>query len=55
MLLNEPYLISKEQLAFYRENGCIKLKNVLSAEDLAYYGEEITRKTIELNTLDIPM
>ena len=55
MLLNEPYLISKEQLAFYRENGCIKLKNVLSAEDLAYYGEEITRKTKELNTLDIPM
>lgn len=47
--IDSPYPISQEHIRFYREHGYIKLKNVLSAETLAYYGGEITRKVLELN------
>ena len=53
--LDSPYPLSGEQVAFYRENGFIKLKGVFSAEALARYGREITQKVHELNTLHLPM
>lgn len=41
--LDTPYELSDDQISFYRENGYIKLKQVLSAETLADYGAELTR------------
>jgi ectoine hydroxylase-related dioxygenase (phytanoyl-CoA dioxygenase family) len=53
--LDTPYSLTAEQIQFFRTNGYIKLKNVLPADVLAYYGDEITRKVKELNTLHLPM
>ncbi len=53
--LNQPYSLSREDIDYFRENGFIKLKNVLSPEILKYYGKEITRKVLELNTMDLPI
>ncbi|MCZ7644265.1 MAG: phytanoyl-CoA dioxygenase family protein [Planctomycetota bacterium] len=53
--LETPYTLDSEKLAFFREHGYVKLKNVFSAEVLAHYGREITRKTLELNRNTLPM
>lgn len=53
--LDEAYTLSPEAIAFYQENGYIKLKDVLSAEVLAYYGDIITEQVFRLNTLTKPM
>jgi ectoine hydroxylase-related dioxygenase (phytanoyl-CoA dioxygenase family) len=53
--LDTPYPLTREQIASYRCNGFIKLKQVLSPETLALYGREITRLTVELNTQDKPL
>ncbi|WP_460671165.1 phytanoyl-CoA dioxygenase family protein [Larkinella ripae] len=49
--LNEEYAVSPEAIAFYRKNGYVKLKNVLSPEVLQYYGDVITDLVFKLNTL----
>lgn len=49
--LDEEYTVSPEAIAFYRENGYVKLKNVLSPEVLHYYGDIITGLVLKLNTL----
>lgn len=57
-LLNELdtyYTVSPEAIAFYRQNGYVKLKHILSPEALAYYGDIITDLVIRLNTLIKPM
>jgi ectoine hydroxylase-related dioxygenase (phytanoyl-CoA dioxygenase family) len=53
--LTHPYSLSAAQIQQYREDGYIKLKHVLSAETLAYYGLEITRKVKELNSQHLPL
>jgi ectoine hydroxylase-related dioxygenase (phytanoyl-CoA dioxygenase family) len=53
--LNAAYSISPEQIRYYREKGFVKLKDVLSAEVLAYYGEIITDWVFKLNKLTKPM
>jgi ectoine hydroxylase-related dioxygenase (phytanoyl-CoA dioxygenase family) len=53
--LNQPYQLSPENISFYREKGYIKLKNVLSPEVIAYYGELITDLVFKLNKLTKPM
>ncbi len=53
--LDSPYLITPDTIAFYRHNGYVKLKNVLSADVLMHYGKIITDLVIRLNTLDKPM
>ena len=53
--LHAHYPLGADQIASYRENGFIKLKNVLSAETIRQYAPEITRKVHELNTLHLPM
>ncbi|AUD05029.1 phytanoyl-CoA dioxygenase family protein [Spirosoma pollinicola] len=57
-LLNELdsyYTVSPEAIAFYREKGYIKLKDVLSPAVLDYYGDIITDLVFKLNTLIKPM
>ena len=49
------YPLSPQQIAEFRRDGFIKLKRVFNAEELAHYGEEITRLTIALNTQTLPM
>jgi len=53
--IDSPYTLTPEQIAFYQENGFIKLKNVLSPEALRYYGSEISKKVIELNKEQVPL
>ncbi|WP_345268671.1 phytanoyl-CoA dioxygenase family protein [Nibrella viscosa] len=53
--LDEPYTVSPEALACYRENGYVKLKDVLSPAVLDYYGTLITDLVFKLNTLTKPM
>jgi ectoine hydroxylase-related dioxygenase (phytanoyl-CoA dioxygenase family) len=53
--LDRPYALAPEQVEAFARDGCIKLKQVLSAETLAHFGREITRLTIELNTERRPL
>jgi ectoine hydroxylase-related dioxygenase (phytanoyl-CoA dioxygenase family) len=53
--LDQPYLLSDAAITFYREKGYVKLKNVLSAAVIQYYGPIISDLVIELNTLTKPM
>jgi len=53
--LDSHYRLTEEQIRFFRERGYVKLKDVLTPQTLDYYGAEITRKVIELNTMNIPM
>jgi len=48
---NEPYPLTEEQKKYYRENGYIKLKNVLRAETIDYYRAEISRLVEQKNPL----
>ncbi len=53
--LTTPYAVSSEAVAFYRQNGYVKLKHVLSPAVLDYYGDMITDLVFRLNTLTKPM
>ncbi|MGB9150912.1 MAG: phytanoyl-CoA dioxygenase family protein [Burkholderiales bacterium] len=53
--IDSHYPLDRQQIDYFRENGFIKLKNVLSPETLAYFGNEITRLTISLNTQTKPL
>lgn len=53
--LQTSYAVSPEAIAFYRKNGYVKLKQVLSSAVLEYYGDIITDLVFRLNTLTKPM
>ena len=53
--LDEPYLLSDKQTAFFRENGFVKLRHVLSREAIRYMDETITREVHRLNTQHLPL
>jgi ectoine hydroxylase-related dioxygenase (phytanoyl-CoA dioxygenase family) len=53
--LDQVYQTSESDISYFREKGFIKLKNVLSREILDFYGAEITKKVIELNTMHVPL
>jgi len=53
--LEAPYPLSDAQRAFFRENGYIKLKNVLAPQTLEFYGREITAQVERLNTQTLPL
>lgn len=53
--LDHPYLIHVRDVEFMRLNGFVKLRRVLSAQTLAKFGGEITRLTLELNTMRAPL
>lgn len=53
--LETPYTLPAAAIHFFRENGYVKLKNVLSEATLAYYGDLITEWVFKLNTLTKPM
>jgi ectoine hydroxylase-related dioxygenase (phytanoyl-CoA dioxygenase family) len=49
-LLNQPYHVSEEAIAFYQENRYIKLKNVFDALTLAHYNGVISGQVAKMNT-----
>jgi len=53
--LNTEFKLGQEQVDFFRENGFVKLKNVLDKEVLDYYGEIISDYVTMLNRNNAPM
>jgi ectoine hydroxylase-related dioxygenase (phytanoyl-CoA dioxygenase family) len=53
--LDAPFTVTAEQIAFYNENGYIKLKNVLSPELLGHYRQVISKRVGELSADVLPM
>lgn len=54
-LLDEPYVLSAEQKAFYRQNGYIKLKEVLSAELTGHFNHLIAQQVQALPLASLPL
>ena len=53
--LTQSYPLTDSQVAFFRENGFIKLRNVLSPDCIRYMDETITSEVHRLNTQHLPM
>ena len=53
--IDGAYALAPDAPAFYRENGFVKLPEVLSADALRHFGPELTARVEELNTLHMPM
>jgi len=53
--LDEPYPLTKDQIEFFRENGFVKLKNVLTPEVVEYMDKTITSEVKRLNTQHLPL
>jgi ectoine hydroxylase-related dioxygenase (phytanoyl-CoA dioxygenase family) len=53
--IDSPYEVSEAQIAQFRRDGYIKLKDVFTFEELEHYRHEITRLVKELNTQDVPL
>ena len=53
--LDEPFALPQEAIDFFRANGYVKLKHVLSPEVIDYYGAEITRMVKQLSAGTKPL
>lgn len=53
--LDEPFLLTAQQIDLYRQNGYIKLKHVLSPGLLEHYGSAIRDRVAELSRDALPM
>ncbi|MCX6018678.1 MAG: phytanoyl-CoA dioxygenase family protein [Chloroflexi bacterium] len=53
--ISEPYTLPVEAVENYRRDGYVKLKDVLSAEVLAFYGEKISELVQTLNKEEKPL
>lgn len=53
--IDSRYPLTVEQIAFYRKNGYVRLKNVFTPEVLEHYRRAISSKVAELNTQHLPM
>ena len=54
-IMQESFQVTKEQISFFRENGFIKLKNVLPGETIRYMNETISTEVARLNTQHLPI
>lgn len=50
-----PYALTEQQIAFYNENGYIKLRHVFSPELLAHYRQSIHARVAELSIDALPL
>ncbi|MEZ0608178.1 phytanoyl-CoA dioxygenase family protein [Fibrella sp. WM1] len=50
-LLDAPYALQPEQIAFYQKNRFIKLKQVFDADTLAHYNKVISQQVAKMNTV----
>lgn len=53
--LSGHYPLTSAHHAFFKENGYLKLKQVLRPATIEHYGREITEQVRRLNTLHLPM
>jgi ectoine hydroxylase-related dioxygenase (phytanoyl-CoA dioxygenase family) len=53
--LDTPYELAADAVEGFRHDGFVHLHDVLSAETIERYGEEITAKVVELNTMHQPL
>ncbi len=53
--LNEPFTITEAEIAFFTENGYIKIKNVLSPQLVQYINQCISSAVEKLNTQHLEM
>lgn len=53
--INRLLALSERQIVEFERDGFIKLKEVFNAHELEYFGAEITRLTLALNTQTLPM
>ncbi len=53
--LDSPFPLTAEQIAYFRREGYVKIKNVLSAEVIQHYGPVITSEVYRLNTMHLPI
>ena len=53
--LESPYSLSDTDIEFFRENGFVKLKNVLSPALIQYMNDTISTEVVRLNTQHLPM
>jgi ectoine hydroxylase-related dioxygenase (phytanoyl-CoA dioxygenase family) len=53
--IDSAHTLSNDQIAFYRDNGFIKLKNVLSNDVIEYYQREISKQVQERSGNALPM
>lgn len=53
--IDSPHALRADQVAQFRRDGFIKLKDVFNRQTLDHYGREITGLTIELNTNKRPL
>jgi ectoine hydroxylase-related dioxygenase (phytanoyl-CoA dioxygenase family) len=53
--LGKTFRLSQDAIDYFRENGFIKLKNVLSAEAIHYMDKTISAEVVRLNTQHLPM
>jgi ectoine hydroxylase-related dioxygenase (phytanoyl-CoA dioxygenase family) len=53
--LDAPYPLEQSAIDFFRENGFVKLKQVLSADLVAYMNQTISDEVVRLNTQHLPM
>jgi ectoine hydroxylase-related dioxygenase (phytanoyl-CoA dioxygenase family) len=54
-ILEEDYPLSDSQIEFYRVNGFVKLRNVLSTEVIEHFGKIVSEAVVELNTMHLPL
>lgn len=50
--LEEPYVLTKDQIDFYQENRFIKLKQVLNKETLDFFNEAISQLVNKVNKVE---
>lgn len=53
--LDQHYVLTNDQIAFYQENRFIKLKQVLDSETLVFFNEAITHQVNQMTTVDTPL
>lgn len=53
--LHSPYPLTEDQIARFRRDGFVKLKDVLSPAVIAHYGKVITSEVHRLNTMHLPL
>lgn len=53
--LDSHYDVTQAQIDSFQNDGFIRLKNVFSAEEIAHYGAELTKLTLDLANADIPI
>lgn len=54
-ILHQYYPLTPEQIASYKENNFIKIKEVLPVEVVEYFNQIITKKVKEINAQDLPL